>query len=101
MTGSTCALSTLYGRVDCFCKRKADEELADMAYEIKNGGTGFGPIIARIHCKRAEYALEPKSEAELNASSPAIGSLSNLTASSASWAALVVVSIVDGRAIFG
>ena len=80
MTGSTCALSTLYGRVDRFRRRKAEEELADMAsYEIKKGRRLFEPIIAGIHCERAEYALE--SEAELDASSPAIGSLSDLTAS--------------------
>ena len=83
MTGSTCALSTLYGRVDRFRRRKAEEELADMAsYEIKKGRRLFEPIIAGIHCERAEYALE--SEAELDASSPAIGSLSDLTASLAS-----------------
>ena len=83
MTGSTCALSTLYGRVDRFRKRKAEEELADMAsYEIKKGRRLFEPIIAGIHRERAEYALE--SEAELDASSPAIGSLSDLTASLAS-----------------
>ena len=71
MTGSTCALSTLYGRVDRFRRRKAEEELADMAsYEIKKGRRLFEPIIAGIHCERAEYALE--SEAELDASSPAI-----------------------------
>ena len=83
MTGSTCALSTLYGRVDRFRRRKAEEELADMAsYEIKKGRRLFEPIIAGIHRERAEYALE--SEAELDASSPAIGSLSDLTASLAS-----------------
>ena len=83
MTGSTCALSTLYGRVDRFRKRKAEEELADMAsYEIKKGRRLFEPIIAGIHRERAEYALE--SEAELDASSPAIGSFSDLTASLAS-----------------
>jgi hypothetical protein len=50
MTGSTCALSTLYGRVDRFRKGKAEEELADMAsYEIKKGGQLFEPIIAGIH----------------------------------------------------
>ena len=83
MTGSTCALSTLFGRVDRFRKRKAEEELADTtSYEIKKGRTGFEPIIAGIHRERAEYALE--SEAELDASLPAIGSLSDLTASLAS-----------------
>jgi hypothetical protein len=84
MTGSTCALSTLYGRVDRFRKRKAEEELADMAsyYEIKKGRQLFEPIIAGIHRERSEYALE--SEAELDASLPAIGSLSDLTASLAS-----------------
>ena len=80
MTGSTCATSSLYDRVDRFRKRKAEEELADTtSYEIKKGRTGFEPIIAGIHRERAEYALE--SEAELDASSPAIGSLSDLTAS--------------------
>jgi hypothetical protein len=50
MTGSTCALSTLYRRVDRFRKGKAEEELADMAsYEIKKGGQLFEPIIAGIH----------------------------------------------------
>jgi hypothetical protein len=73
----------MYGRVDRFRKRKAEEELADMAsYEIKKGRRLFEPIIAGIHRERAEYALE--SEAELDASSPAIGSLSDLTASLAS-----------------
>ena len=50
MTGSTCALSTLYGRVDRFRKRKAEEELADTAsYEIKKGRRLLEPIIAGIH----------------------------------------------------
>jgi hypothetical protein len=72
--------------VDCFRKRKAEEELADTAsYEIKKGRRLFEPIIAGIHRERAEYALE--SEAELDVSSPAIGSLSDLTASSASSSA--------------
>ncbi len=31
MTGSTCALSTLYGQVDRFRKRKAEEELAGIS----------------------------------------------------------------------
>ena len=84
MTGSTCALSTMCGRMDRFRKRKAEEELADTAsYEIKKGRRLFEPIIAGIHRERAECALE-SGEAELDASSPAIGSLSDLTASSAS-----------------
>ena len=74
-----------------FCKRKAEEELADTAlYEIKKGRTGFEPIIAGIHRERAGYALE--SEAELDASSPAIGSLSDLTASLASSSSLAASS---------
>ena len=102
MTGSTCALSTLYGRVDRFRKRKAEEELADTAsYEIKKGRQLLEPIIAGIHRERAEYALE--SEAELDASSPAIGSLSDLTASlasslsaaSSSSASLTAVQFLD------
>jgi hypothetical protein len=88
--------------VDRFRKRKAEEELADMAsYEIKKGTRLFEPIIAGIHRERAEYALE--SEAELDASSPAIGSLSNLTASlasslsaaSSSSASLTAVQFLD------
>ena len=44
-------------------KRKAEEELADTAsYEIERGGTGFGTIIAGIHRKRAEDALEGLSD---------------------------------------
>jgi hypothetical protein len=88
--------------VDRFRKRKAEEELADMAsYEIKKGRRLFEPIIAGIHRERAEYALE--SEAELDASSPAIGSLSDLTASlasslsaaSSSSASLTAVQFLD------
>jgi len=39
MTGAKSNLSAFYQRVDCFRKRKAEEELADAAsYEIKRGG---------------------------------------------------------------
>ena len=56
-TGATCSLTSLYQRVNRYRKRKAEEELADMAsYEIERGGTGFGGIIAGIHRNRAEDA---------------------------------------------
>ena len=62
-TGATCSLSSLYQRVNRYRKRKAEEELADTAsYEIERGGTGFGMIIAGIHRKRAEDALEGLSD---------------------------------------
>jgi len=56
MTGAKCNLSALYQRVDRFCKRKSEEELAEAAsYEIKRGRVeGFAPLMAAIHRERGE-----------------------------------------------
>jgi len=55
MTGAKSNLSAFYQCVDCFCKRMAEEELADAAsYEIKRGGAGFGSMMAGIHRERGE-----------------------------------------------
>ena len=52
-TGATCFLTSLYQRVNCFCKRKVEEELADTASFPFNGG---------IHRNQVGNALEGLSD---------------------------------------
>jgi hypothetical protein len=72
--------------VNRYRKRKAEEELADTAsYEIERGGTGFGTIIAGIHRKRAEDALEGLSDPfEVEASPTEQSFVSSVSCSSSS-----------------